>query len=80
MSPTLLTVNQLRFFINSNEESRMHVHVVSANGGNAKFWLEPVIALASFYDMSDKEIKKAQRLTEEYQDVFKSTWKKHIKK
>ena len=58
----------------------MHVHVVTTDGGNAKFWLEPVIALASFYQMNDREIRKAQKLVEENIDAFKSKWKKHIRK
>ena len=35
-----------RFFFNSQEESRMHVHV-STSEGTAKFWLEPIVALAA---------------------------------
>ena len=45
MNPTILRSGQLRLFFFSREESRMHVHVQSPDG-EAKFWLEPTIALA----------------------------------
>jgi hypothetical protein len=34
-----------RFFVNSREETRRHVHVQTPDG-EAKFWLEPEIQLA----------------------------------
>jgi len=40
MSPTILRTGPYRFFFNSREESRMHVHVFMPDG-TAKFWLEP---------------------------------------
>ncbi|MFO1364758.1 MAG: DUF4160 domain-containing protein [Burkholderiales bacterium] len=36
----------------------MHVHVHGENG-EAKFWLEPQIALARNYGLSDPEINRA---------------------
>ncbi|HYR28699.1 MAG TPA: DUF4160 domain-containing protein, partial [Thermoanaerobaculia bacterium] len=45
MSPTIFREGPYRFFFFSREESRMHVHVFSADG-EAKFWLEPAIELA----------------------------------
>ncbi len=45
MSPTVFRYTSYRFHFFSREEERMHVHV-SANTGEAKFWLEPEIALA----------------------------------
>jgi len=41
MSPTVFREKGYRFFFFSREETRIHVHVVSA-AGEAKFWLEPV--------------------------------------
>ena len=45
MSPTVLRKAGYRFFFFSREETRIHVHVHTANG-EAKFWLEPEIELA----------------------------------
>ncbi|MEJ2685422.1 MAG: DUF4160 domain-containing protein [Candidatus Sulfobium sp.] len=56
MPPTILIYGKYRFFFNSREEKRMHVHVQST-GGVAKFWLEPIIALAEYYHLSTKEMK-----------------------
>ena len=47
MSPTILRLGPYRFYFNSREETRMHVHV-EAGGGMAKFWLEPIVALAVY--------------------------------
>ncbi len=36
--PTILRIKGYRFFFNSREENRRHVHVATADG-NAKFWI-----------------------------------------
>ena len=41
-----LSRRALRFFFFSREEERLHIHVQSANG-EAKYWLDPGIELAS---------------------------------
>jgi len=48
MSPTIFREKGYRFFFFSREEKRMHIHIISGNG-EAKFWLEPQIALARNY-------------------------------
>ncbi|TMG83195.1 MAG: DUF4160 domain-containing protein [Betaproteobacteria bacterium] len=50
MSPTVLRAKGFRLFFFSREETRMHVHVQSAEG-EAKFWLEPRIELAQSYGL-----------------------------
>lgn len=45
MSPTIMRIGSYRFFFNSNEENRMHVHVQTPKGV-AKLWLEPIVTLA----------------------------------
>lgn len=77
MSPTILIYGKYRFFFNSREEKRMHVHVQSTDGV-AKFWLEPIIALADYYQLSTKELKKITRIIEEKENEFKDSWKKHF--
>ena len=51
MSPTVFRYKSYRFHFFSREEERMHVHVTS-NNGEAKFWLEPEIALAVNHGLS----------------------------
>ena len=59
MSPTVLKVGRFRFFFNSREECRRHVHV-STSDGTAKFWLEPEVALATSYNLSEKDVRPSR--------------------
>ena len=56
----------------------MHVHVYSPDG-EAKFWLEPTIALADSHGLSEKQIREIQKIVEEREDEIKSAWKKFFK-
>jgi hypothetical protein len=51
MSPTIFIFKNYRFFFNSREERRKHVHMATA-AGTAKFWLELIIGLADYYNQS----------------------------
>jgi hypothetical protein len=77
MSPTILRIGPYRFFFNSREEQRQHVHV-SSSEGTAKFWLEPLVALASHYRLSDRELQRLEDLVKEHENEFKSAWKSHF--
>ncbi len=77
MSPTILRHKNYRFFFFSREEERMHVHISSADG-EAKFWLEPVVALADYEGLSKKQLKELQELTENHAPEFTKAWKKHF--
>jgi len=55
----------------------MHVHVSSPNG-EAKFWLEPIIALADHYHLTQRQLKDIQKIIEERADEIKKAWKKHF--
>ena len=75
MSPTILIHGKYRFFFNSREEKRMHVHVQSPTGV-AKFWLEPIVSLENYYRFSSKELRVLMKIVEEQQNEFKNSWKK----
>lgn len=77
MSPTVLRIGPYRFFFNSREETRQHVHVATSHG-IAKFWLEPTIALASYHNLSPKELGQIDALVREYGNEFKSAWSRHF--
>ncbi len=79
MSPTVFKEKGYRFFFFSREESRMHIHVSSASG-EAKFWLEPIVALAQHFNLSKKELKDIQRIIEERSDEIKQAWKKYFER
>ena len=55
----------------------MHVHV-SSSDGIAKFWLEPLIAMESYHNLTTKQLSEIQGLIEEHADEFKSAWKRHF--
>ena len=77
MSPTIFRKNNFRFFFNSREETRMHVHIATPDG-TAKFWLEPIISLADYYNLSTKELSTIMTIIEEKKNEFISQWKKHF--
>ena len=61
------------FFFYSNEgQEPMHVHVRKA-GGFAKFWMEP-IELDFAQGIKVQDIKQAQDLVFENQEIIKSKW------
>ena len=77
MSPTIFRYKNYRFFFFSREETRKHVHVTSPDG-EAKFWLEPVVALAYHYSLSPKQIQELQKKVEEYKNEILKAWQKHF--
>jgi hypothetical protein len=77
VSPTVLRIGPYRFFFNSREETRQHVHVATSDG-IAKFWLEPTIALASYHQLNQKELNRIDALVREYENEFKSAWNRHF--
>lgn len=77
MSPTVLRIGPYRFFFNSREETRRHVHIATADG-TAKFWLEPTVALASHHNVSSKELRAIDALVREHEDDFRTAWDEHF--
>lgn len=77
MSPTVFRGAGYRFFFFSREESRMHVHVVSADG-EAKFWLEPTLELARSQRFSRRQLAEIESLTEKHYDQLVSAWRQHF--
>jgi len=79
MSPTIMRIGNYRFFFNSNEENRMHVHIQTPEGV-AKFWLEPIVAHADSYNLNKRILRELAKLVEENIDEFKKAWKSHLRK
>lgn len=78
MSPTVFRYKNYRFFFFSREESRMHIHILSPDG-EAKFWIEPVVALANYSGFSDRQIRELAKVVEKHAKEIEKTWKKHFK-
>lgn len=79
MSPVFRRENEFVFKIYSNEEERMHIHVIF-QGYEAKYWLEPEIELAKNSGIPEHELGKIKRLVEKYADRFKEQFQQHIGK
>ncbi len=77
MSPTVFRYKNYRFFFFSREESRMHIHVLSPEG-EAKFWIEPVVALADFSGFSDRQLRELVKVVETHAKEIEKAWKKHF--
>ena len=77
MSPTVFRHGPFRFYFFSREETRIHVHVQSGEG-EAKFWLEPEIAIAVNYGLSKRQINSALKLVEEHEDEIRAAWTEHF--
>ena len=78
MSPAIFKHKNYRFFFFSREEERMHVHV-SSSTGEAKYWIEPMVALADYCGYSTRELKQIQKVVEEHAEEIEKSWKKHFK-
>ena len=78
MSPTVLKYKSYRFFFFSREEKRIHIHVTSPHG-EAKFWIEPTIALSAYSGFSKSQLNRLQKLVEEHKSEIVKAWQKHFK-
>ncbi len=79
MSPTVFREKGYRFYFLSNEENRIHVHVTSENG-EAKYWLEPIISLATYFGLTPQMLNEIQNIVEERKNEIIESWQKHFGK
>jgi len=77
VSPTVLRVRGYRFYFFSREEPRPHVHVQHASG-EAKFWLEPRVELATDYGLGPARINTVRKIVEEHVNDIRAAWAKHF--
>ena len=77
MSPPIFRSGDLRFFFFSREEQRMHVHV-QAPEGEARFCLEPTIALAQNHGLKGHSIFECLKLVREHEQQFRRAWHEHF--
>ena len=77
MTPTVFRDGPFRFFFFSREKPRMHVHVTHPDG-EAKFWLEPRIELATTTGLAKHVVNEAQLLAEEHFQEIGDAWNEHF--
>ena len=79
MSPSVFREKGYRFYFLSNEEDRIHIHV-TCESGEAKFWLEPIVSLATYYKLKPKKLVEMQGIVEEHKDEIVQAWRSHFSK
>ena len=77
MSPTVFRYKNFRFFFFSREETRCHIHIQCPEG-EAKFWVEPEVALAYNYKLSEGQLKEIEGLVKEKKDDIVRAWCQHF--
>jgi hypothetical protein len=77
MAPTVLRDGQFRLFFFSREEPRVHVHVAHPDG-EAKFWLTPVVAMATSTGLSARQLREAQAVVEVHIEEIQNAWNDHF--
>lgn len=77
MSPTVFREGPFRFFFFSREETRIHIHVQSADG-EAKFWLEPTIELARNHGLSATDLRQVEQSVKEHVQEISDAWNDHF--
>ena len=60
MSPVFRRESEYTFKIYSNEEVRMHIHVLY-NGKEAKYWLEPQVELAKNIGIPEHKLNEIKK-------------------
>ena len=79
MSPKFKEQNGYVFKIYSNEEARIHIHVIKAEK-EAKYWLEPEIELAENFGFNNKELSYIENILQENGEDFKIKFTRHVGK
>ena len=75
--PKVFEKDGYKFFFYSNEHLPVHVHV-RHGGGEAVFDVETVIELRESQSMKINELRKAQKLAQENQNLILEKWYEHI--
>lgn len=79
MSPVFKRERGYTFKIFSNEEERMHIHVIREDM-EAKVWIEPRVELADNDGFAKHEINDIIKIVERNADSFKDQYRRHIGK
>ena len=79
MSPVFKRESEYTFKIYSNEEERIHIHVL-CDGKEAKYWLEPEVELAKNTGIPEHKLNNIRKIVEKYADKFKEQFREHVGK
>lgn len=76
--PELFRLFGIKFFFFSNEHLPIHVHIKNADG-DAKFEIRPV-KLIENSGVKNKDIKLAESIIEENEELIVKRWEEYFKK
>jgi len=76
MSSTVVKEGAFRLFFFSREELRMHV--LTHTDGEAKYWLEPSIALAQNFGLFAQQLHQAEQLVKTHEHRIRAAWNEHF--
>ena len=79
MSPVFRRESEYTFKIYSNEEERIHIHVVFGTH-EAMYWLEPTVELAKNSGIPEHKLSEIKKIVERNADRFKEQFREHIGK
>ncbi len=77
MAPTVVRDGPFRLFFFTREEQRIHVHVAHADG-EAKFWLTPLVAVASSTGLSERQLREAKAVVLKHLEEIQNAWNHHF--
>jgi hypothetical protein len=75
--PTVFTKDGFRFFFYSNDHRPIHVHVRKGDG-EAVFNVEDSVDLRESVGLKTKELRQAEDLAREHQDLIVQKWNEHL--
>ncbi len=75
--PKIFEKDGFVFFFYSNEHRPIHVHV-RYGGGEAVFHVENSVELRESQGLKVKELSRAEKLAQEYQQLIKEKWHEHL--
>jgi len=79
MTPSIFREKGYRFYFLSREEERMHIHV-TCEEGEAKFWIEPIVSLATSHGLNPRKLNEINKIVEEHKDEITEAWQRHFSK
>ncbi len=75
--PKVFEKDGFRFFFYSNDHEPIHVHV-RYGAGEAVFQVEGSVELRDSHGLRVHDLRKAQQLAEEHQNLITQKWNEHF--
>ena len=79
--PVVFRYKGLRFFFYSNEGSPrepIHIHVRGA-GGEAKFWIAPLVRVADSDGFDSRTLRKLSEVVEQNIELIERSWNENFR-